>query len=86
MKKKLIKIFLASSIDELKETRNELARFVLGLNNRLISQEIYIQMELCEEMDNAVPYVRKQDEYNAFIKNADFVFFVFYDIGMSKTP
>lgn len=79
MKKKLIKIFLASSIDELKETRNELARFVLGLNNRLISQEIYIQMELCEEMDNAVPYVRKQDEYNAFIKNADFVFFVFYD-------
>ena len=79
MKKQLIKIFLASSIDELKETRNELARFVLGLNNRLISQEIYIQMELCEEMDNAVPYVRKQDEYNAFIKNADFVFFIFFD-------
>ncbi len=79
MKKKLIKIFLASSIDELKETRNELARFVLGLNNRLIPQDIYIQMELCEEMDNAVPYVRKQNEYNDFIKKADFVFFIFLD-------
>lgn len=30
-------------------------------------------------MDNAVPYVRKQDEYNAFIQGADLIFCVFYE-------
>lgn len=76
---KQIKIFIASSIKELKNTRNELARFVLGLNNRFIDQNIYVQMELCEEMDNAVPYVRKQDEYNEFIQKADFIFCLFHE-------
>ncbi len=72
-----IKIFLASSLDELREQRNELARFVLGINNHLISQNIYIELELCEELNPAFVLSRKQEEYNNYIRNADYVFFLF---------
>lgn len=82
MKMKKIKIFLASSLVELKEERNELARFILGLNNNLIDNNAYVELQLCEEMDAAFSHSRKQDEYNAYIQNADYVFFLFLsDVG-----
>lgn len=38
---KKIKIFFGSSIDELANVRNEIARFILGLNNRYVDKDIY---------------------------------------------
>ncbi len=74
---KKIKIFLASSLNELSEQRNELARFILGVNNNLIDEGLYVDLQLCEELDPAFVLSRKQDEYNAYIQNADYVFFLF---------
>ncbi len=74
---KKIKIFLASALNELSEQRNELARFILGVNNHLIDEDFYVDLQLCEELDPAFVLSRKQDEYNAYIQNADYVFFLF---------
>lgn len=74
---KKIKIFLASSLNELSAQRNELARFILGVNNNLIDEGLYVDLQLCEELDPAFVLSRKQDEYNAYIQNADYVFFLF---------
>ena len=64
---KKIKIFLASALNELSEQRNELARFILGVNNHLIDEGFYVDLQLCEELDPAFVLSRKQDEYNASI-------------------
>lgn len=74
---KIIKVFIASSIDEFKEIRKETASFFLKLNNILIDSDVFIQFVQCEEMDSDISKTRKQDEYNRFIKECDFVIFLF---------
>ncbi len=75
---KKIKIFLASSIEEFKEERNELGRFILGINNLNLERGIYCHLELCENYDSSISArKRKQDDYNEFIKGADAVFVLF---------
>ncbi len=76
---KTIRIFVASSINELKQERNELGRFVTGINNRILDRGVYCRLELCENEDQAMPRSdRKQDEYNALIKDAHAVFVLFF--------
>ncbi len=79
--KKIIKIFFASSIDELKEERNELGRFILGINNINLERGIYCYLDLCENDDSAISESScKQDDYNRFIENeADAVFVLFHN-------
>ncbi len=80
MNQKIIKIFLASSINEFQAERNELGRFILGINNMNIKlgRNIYCYLELCENSNKAMSETgRKQNEYNAFIENADAVFVLF---------
>ncbi len=77
--KKTIKIFVASSIHEFRNERNELGRFILGINNMNLKRGIYCFLELCENHDNSISArERKQDEYNEFIKDADAVFVLFF--------
>ncbi len=77
---KIIKIFIASSINEFKSERNELARFVCGINNKFVERGIYCKLMLCENEDQAMPQSeRKQDEYNALIADSDVVFVLFFE-------
>ncbi len=79
--KKVIKIFLASSIDELRDERNELGRFILGINNINLERGIYCYLDLCENDDNAISSLNsKQEDYNRFIQEeADAVFVLFHN-------
>lgn len=80
---KKLKIFFGSSVTgPLKAIRNELARFVLGLNNRLVESGNYVELELCEELPQQMALLRKQEEYNNYIRDADVMYCVFLsDVG-----
>lgn len=73
---KIKKVFIASSIITFAKERKRLGAFFTALNNRLIDQKIFFEVKFCEELDNAVPEVRKQNEYNKYIENSDFVIFL----------
>lgn len=74
---KIIKIFLASSILELKEERLELSSYVASLNNLYVSRGIYFRLILCEHLSDAVARERKQDEYNREIRDSDYFYVIF---------
>ncbi len=77
MEIKKIKIFIATSIDEFSADRNELARFVQGLNNRFVNRGIFIELEpyIFGELEE---YIGRKEEFAEYIKEADFVFFLFF--------
>lgn len=68
-----IKIFLASSVVEFKRERQELAAFVSFINNKSVKRDIFLEIRMCEELSNAMALERKQDEYNEYIRESDFV-------------
>lgn len=74
---KEIKAFLASSLEEFKDERNEISSFVCRLNNEIIKSEVFLHFKVCEEMDNSISAQGKQSEYNGFISDCDFVVFLF---------
>lgn len=74
---KFIKIFLASSIVEFRDERYELAAFINSLNNICVKKDVYLKMEICEELSNCVAQNRKQDEYNAYICDSDYLIMLF---------
>lgn len=81
-KERTIKIFLASSIEEFKNERQELMAFFGSVNNKLRKSGIYIELEKCEDMSSAVPLKRKQDDYNEYIKNSDYlIMLIGRDVG-----
>lgn len=68
---KKLKIFLASSIVEFKEERNEIGDFIRRIQDELIEWDYRIQLFECEFFDNSIALTRKQDEYNEEIKKSD---------------
>ena len=69
---KTIKIFLASSINEFKNERNEIGDLVRKIQDKLIDENIRIKLFECEFFDNSISMLgRKQNDYNKEIKNAD---------------
>ena len=58
---KKLKIFLASSIVELKEERNEIGDFIRRIQDELIDMDYRIQLFECEFFDNSIALTRKQD-------------------------
>lgn len=70
------RVFVASSIVTFAKERKRLGAFFTALNNQLINKKIFFDVKFCEELDNAVPEVRKQNEYNEYIENSDFVIFL----------
>lgn len=70
-KMKKIRIFVASSIVSFNSERKRMGAFFCAWNNRLIDKSVFLDVKFCEELDNAVPERRKQDEYNSYIEKSD---------------
>jgi hypothetical protein len=72
-----IKIFLASS-SELKEDREEFRKFISLENERLIQQNIFLQIVQWEYFLDAIADTRLQSEYNKAIRECDIVLCLFF--------
>ena len=66
------RLFIASSIDEFRRQRVEINAWHDRINRRLICHGVYLKLAICEYMSKALAPVRKQDEYNAAIRESDF--------------
>ena len=75
---KKVKIFLASSINDLHLERMEIGNFIRSLNDRFLEQGIYIQLCMCEDISDALAQCRKQDEFNDMIRDSDYFFIMFW--------
>lgn len=67
----ILRIFVASSIVSFCSERKRMGAFFCEWNNRLIDRSVFLDVKFCEELDNAVPEKRKQDEYNTYIESSD---------------
>ena len=76
---KTIKLFLASSIVEFEHERKELGDYIRTLNDHYMEcgSDIYIKLEVCEDLSNALAKERKQEEYNKKIRESDFFYILF---------
>ena len=68
---KYIKIFLASSIVEFKQEREEFGTFIRRLNNIYAKRNIYFELVVCEDISKEFSTRRAQDLYNDEIKDMD---------------
>ncbi|MCD7854283.1 MAG: tetratricopeptide repeat protein [Clostridiales bacterium] len=75
---RIIKIFLASSIDDLRSDRLEVGDFIQQLNNIYIKSNLYFKLIKCESYDKALNIVGKQFEYDDEIRESELIFFLFY--------
>lgn len=66
-----IKIFLASSINEFKDERNEIGDLIRKIQDILIDYDVRIKLFECEFADNNISLGRKQQEYNEQIKDSN---------------
>ncbi len=73
-----IRIFLASSIGELKLDRLAISEMSLELNDELIDQNIRLQLFMCEHFDTSIAMAGKQNEYNDFIRQPCDIFINLY--------
>jgi hypothetical protein len=82
---KVIKIFLASSINDLHVERMEIGNFIRSMNDRFIDRGIYFKLCMCEDISDAVAKSRKQDEYNDQVRSSDMFLAVFHLVGEKFT-
>ncbi len=75
---KRIKIFLASSIEELRLDRLEIGDFFDRLNGIYHDRGIDLRLIKCENYDNAIAVNGKQSEYDDEIRDSELVFFLFF--------
>ena len=77
---KKIRIFIGSSIIDLRDERRELVCFIQGLNNRYVDKGIYIEPFVCEELSGEQRKRGTQSHIDAYIENdADATFFMFFE-------
>ena len=76
-KQKTIKIFLASS-EELKEEREKFGNLIRRLDDRYLKRGIHVKLFVWEDLDPCYNNVRKQDEYNAWIRESHIFVCLFY--------
>ena len=74
---KTIKVFLASS-DELRDEREKFGNLIRQLDDIFLKQGIHIQLLVWEDMDPCYNNCRKQDEYNAWIRESQIFVALFY--------
>lgn len=74
---KYIKLFIASSVVEFAAERKELSDFIRSLNDIYVERDIYFKLVICEDVSNAVATERKQEEYNAFIRDSQYFYIIF---------
>ena len=75
---KKIKIFLASSIEDLKEDRLQVGDFFRQLNEIYFDSGIHFSLIKCEDYDNSIVSGGKQREYDREIAESELVFFLFF--------
>ncbi|WP_235923295.1 hypothetical protein [Candidatus Chlorobium masyuteum] len=79
---KTIKIFLASS-NELKHDREQFEIEINRKNKAWAKKEIFLHLEIWEDLSSRISCTRSQDEYNKKIKDADlFVLLACNKVGM----
>ncbi len=77
--RRIIKIFLASSIVEFANERMAIENFIRNISDKFEENyDVKIQPLLCENLDDAYSKIRKQEEYNEKIRNSDLCFFIFF--------
>lgn len=76
---KRIRIFLASSIIDLKFDRIEIGNFFRQLNDIYIENGIYFDLVMCEDYDNGIALSGKQSEIDKLLCDSELVFFVFFN-------
>lgn len=69
---KFIQLFLASSIVEFEQERNELSNYIRMLTDISVKRDIYFALTLCEDLSSAVAKDRKQEEYNQKIRDSQY--------------
>ena len=73
---KYIKIFLASSIVEFKQEREEFGTFIRRLNNIYAKRNIYFELVVCEDISKEFSTRRAQDLYNDEIKDSQYFYII----------
>ena len=77
-----VKVFLASSISEFRDLRNEIGDMVRVLQNNLIDEGVVIDLFECEFADNTMVLERMQETYNEEIRKSDiFIMLIGSKIG-----
>ncbi len=71
---KYIKMFLASSIDEFSEDRQLLKSFISRLNDIYVHRDIYLELDLCENLPRAIQKYGSQEMYNNRIRECQYFF------------
>ena len=77
---KTIKIFLASS-NELADEREKFGNLIRRLDDIYRKRGIHVQLLMWEDMDPCYNNVRKQDEYNAWIRKSHIFVCLFYKLA-----
>ncbi len=78
MERKIVKLFLASSITDLKEDRLYLGDFFNTLNNIYENRDLFFKLIKCETYDNSIALEGKQAQYDAEICDSELCFFLFF--------
>ena len=75
---KRIKIFLASSIEDLKDDRIQVGDFFRQLNELYLDSNIHFSLIKCEDYDQSISQFGKQQQYDQEIRESELVFFLFF--------
>lgn len=75
---KKIKIFIASSINDLKIDRVEIGNFFRQLNEIYLDNGIHFSLIMCEDYDNSIANGGKQSVYDDEIRDSELCFFLFF--------
>ncbi len=75
---KKIKIFLASSIHDLRDERNEISSFITRTLKKAFGHTVEFDLEMCEDDTGIVSKTRKQDLYDQYIRESDYLYILFW--------
>ncbi|MBE6727479.1 MAG: hypothetical protein E7562_02390 [Ruminococcaceae bacterium] len=77
--RKIIRIFLGSSITEFAIERKDIENFIYNISDEFEENyDIKIKPLLCENLDNAYSKIRAQEIINDKVRQSDFCFFIFF--------
>ena len=75
---KRVKIFLASSIEDLQADRLQVGDFFRQLNELYLDSGIHFSLIKCEDYDQSIADGGKQQQYDREIRESELVFFLFF--------
>lgn len=84
-KKKEVRMFLASSIDDLKDDRVEIGNFIRMMDKIYSHHGVKIILNMCEDEVSAISKTRKQEEYNQQIRDSQLCFVLFFNKAGERT-